>query len=269
MKKFFLVACLIVLPAFVFSTGASALTPDEIIEKASLVYYYGGDDGTASVKMTITDRAGRVRVREVTMLRRDVEDGGAQKYYVYFRKPPDVAGMVFMVWKNIGKGDDRWLYLPAIDLVKRVAAKDKRSSFAGSHFTYEDVSGRAPGDDTHEFIVGGGEEEFDGRPVFIIKNTPKDADAVEFSYYVTRIDRESFMPLKAEYFDRGGKPYKTMVVEEVQDVQGIPTVVRARAVEEGRGETLIEFTDVGYNIGLKEKLFTERYLRKPPRKWIK
>ena len=140
---------------FLFSSVklfAEELTVNEIVEKANLASYYAGNDGKSDVKMTITDSQGRQRVREFRILRMDLEDGGEQKFYVYFKKPSDVAKMVFMVWKHLGVNDDRWLYLPALDLVRRIDASDKRSSFVGSHFIYEDVSGRGVEEDSHELI---------------------------------------------------------------------------------------------------------------------
>jgi len=103
---------------------------DEIVNKANLMAYYQGNDGKAKVKMTITDKKGRTRNREFIILRKDIKDGGDQKYYVYFLKPADVRKMVFMVHKHtdIKKDDDRWLYLPGLDLVKRIAAGDKRTN---------------------------------------------------------------------------------------------------------------------------------------------
>ena len=245
---------------------ALALSADEIVNKANLAYYYAGSDGAAKVRMTITDTRGRKRLRELTMLRYDVEDGGRQKFYVYFHRPADVEGMVYMVWKNPERDDDRWLYIPAIDLVKRVSQRDKRSSFAGSNFTYEDVSGRLPGDDVHELI---GEETLDGRETYVLKNIPRDKDLVEFSFYKTWIDKENFLPLKGEYYDKAGRLARIITVEKIESIQDIPTVVKARAKAVEGGETVIEFMDVRYNVGLKERIFSERYLRRPPRRWIR
>lgn len=265
MRYIFIVLLSAVLIAFTGTEGF-ALTADEIVEKANLAYYYGGDDGKARVRMVTTDKAGRDRVREMTLLRLDLSDGGKQKYYVYFHKPTDIAGMVFMVWRDAEGTDERWLYIPAVDLVKRVASKDKRTSFAGSYFTYEDVSGRSVHADTHELT---GEDTLGEREVYVIKNTPKDADSVEFSYYLTWIDKENFIPIKGEYYGKDARLLKTMTVEEVVEIDGIPTVVKGRATLAEGGETVVEFTDVEYNLGIKENTFTERYLRKPPRKLIK
>ena len=259
MKKVIIFALLLILtPAL-----SHALTADEIVERSNLAYYYAGDDGRAELTMTITDRRGRARTREMTLLRKDIEDGGRQKFYVYFKLPSDVKKMVFMVWKQVEGDDDRWLYLPAIDLVRRIASTDKRSSFAGGAFTYEDVSGRRSSDDTHELI---GEEIVNGQAVYVIKNTPVKADSVEFSHYIARIDKESFLPVRGEYFDKSGKHYRTIEVLETALIDGIPTVIKARAENIDKGlKTVVEFKEVKYNVGLKENIFTERYLRKPPK----
>ena len=103
-----------------------------------------------------------------------------------------------MVWKHIKADDDRWLYLPALDLVKRIAASDERTSFVGSDFFYEDVSGRGLDEDVHELL-----ETSDN--YFVIKNTPKRPDDVEFSYYKMWIHKKTFLPIKTEYFDKTGE----------------------------------------------------------------
>ncbi|WP_457573470.1 outer membrane lipoprotein-sorting protein [Desulfolithobacter sp.] len=232
---------------------------EEIVNRANLAAYYAGDDGRAQVTMTITDSQGRVRKREFVILRKDKEDGGEQFFYVYFKKPSDVRKMVFMVHKHIDRDDDRWLYLPALDLVKRIAASDKRTSFVGSNFLYEDVSGRGLDEDVHELI------ETTDR-FYVVKNTPKDPGSVEFSRYTVWIDKQTFMPVKSEYLDKNGRKYRVVEALEIHDIQGYPTVTRSRAADLTSGsETVAEFRRIQYNIGLKDRIFTERYLRRPPR----
>ncbi len=239
--------------------AADALSADEIVDRANLAAYYAGDDGRAEVTMTITDAQGRERTREFVILRRDTKDGGEQKFYVYFQKPSDVRKMVFMVHKHIDRDDDRWLYLPALDLVKRIAASDKRTSFVGSNFFYEDVSGRSPLEDSHELV-----ETTD--TAYLLKHTPKDPASVEFAYYLTWIDKKTFMPVKAEYFDKQDKKYRAVEALEIRDIQGFPTVVKSmvKDLADG-GQTVSEFSNIKYNIGLSDDIFTERYLRRPPR----
>lgn len=242
-----------------------------IVNKANMVAYYQGNDGKAKVNMTITSKQGQTREREFIILRKDIQDGGPprqaegetgdQKYFVYFNKPADVRKMVYMVHKHaqLQKDDDRWLYLPALDLVKRIAAGDKRTSFVGSDFLYEDVSGRSLEEDTHELV------DVNDR-FFVVKNVPKNPDTVEFSYYNVAIDRKNFVPMKMEFYDKQGKLHRVIESKKVEAIQDFPTVIKSLVSDLKTGnKTEMEFSDVKYDIGLNEDMFTERYLRRPPR----
>jgi outer membrane lipoprotein-sorting protein len=235
----------------------------QIIERANLAAYYAGDDGRARVRMTITDAQGRERIRQFTILRKDVSDGGDQQYAVLFSRPADVRNTVFLVNKHVDKDDDRWLYLPGLDLVKRIAAGDKRTSFVGSHFFYEDVSGRAIDDDVHTLMETTDEH-------YVVKNTPKDQGSVEFVAWTAWIDKKSFIPVKMEYVDESGKVYRRIESLEVRDVKGHPTVTQMKVSDvRSGGHTLSEFRNVEYDLGIADDVFTERSLRNPSKKWFR
>lgn len=247
------------------ASAQTDLTVQEIVNRASAAAYYQGSDGRAEVSMTITDEQGRERAREFVILRTDVEDrdNGDQRFYVYFNRPADVNRTAFMVWKHIGEDDDRWLYLPALDLVKRIAASDERTSFVGSHFFYEDVSGRGPDEDDHVLV-----EETD--TFFVVESTPKNPDNVEFAKYRNYIHKESFIPVKTEYFDGSGGIYRTYTAEAVETIEGQPTVIRSRMDDTTIGGfSTLRYRDVDYDVGLPEDIFTERYLRQPPRQYLR
>ena len=260
-----------VLFAFPFGVFAEP-TVDEIVHRSNMTTYYQGQDGRAQVKMSITDSQGRERKRRLTILRidnakSDAVEGAAyqsgQKFYVYFHRPADVSKMAFLVWKYLEQDDDRWLYLPALDLVKRIAATDKRTSFVGSDFFYEDVSGRRLDEDKHELVET-------TKSYYVIKNIPKDAEAVEFSYYKMFIHKTSFIPVQVEYFDKLGVKYRVAKALGVKTIQGYPTVTKAGVENLKTGsKTVMEYTKVEYDVGLDDALFTERYLRKAPRKQLR
>ncbi len=259
MKKFWFLM-LLTLPV----TGFAADVND-IVKKASNAAYYQGTDGKAKVQMTITDAQGRERSREFTILRLDVEDetDGQQKMYVFFSRPADVNKTAFMVWKNIDADDDRWLYLPALDLVKRIAASDERTSFVGSHFFYEDVSGRVPTEDNHTL-----EEETDN--YYIVSSIPKDPGSVEFASYKNWIHKESFIPVRTEFYDENGETYRFYEALGVDMIDGHQTVTQSRMTDNRiGGSTTMAYSKVEYDIGLNEDLFSERYLRNPPRRYLR
>ncbi len=248
---------------FAGNAWAEELSVNEIVSKANNRSYYQGKDGRAKATMVVTDSQGRTRQRQLTILKLNIQEGGDQKYFVYFHKPNDVKGMSYIVWKHAGKDDDRWLYLPAMDLVRRIAASDKRTSFAGTTFLYEDISGRSIDLDTHELTSN-------DAAYYTVKNTPSDAALVEFSYYTVKIDKDNFVPMKAEYFDKSGKLYRTVEALEVKDIQGYPTVIKMKATDlNANSNTITEFSDITYDVGLKDDIFTERFLRTPPQQWLK
>jgi len=248
--------------------GAPASAEDltdvnEIITQTNNAAYYAAADGRAHVRMTITDAKGRERIRQFSILRKDREEGGDQSYAVLFVRPADVRNTVFLVEKHVGGDDDRWLYLPSLDLVKRIAAGDKRTSFVGSHFFYEDVSGRVIDEDNHELIETTDE-------YYVVKSTPKNPGSVEFVSWMAWIDKNSMIPVKMEYTDDKGEVYRTIEALEVQDVQGFPTVTKMKVsdVRTG-GATVSEFRNVQYDVGIPDDVFTERTLRNPSREWFK
>ena len=246
-------------------------TAGEIIEKANHVALYQGLGMKGRVHLKIIDKQGRVRKRVLNILRKDEagKKDGDQKYFTYFKIPADVRKMVFMVHKHIDPktDDDRWLYLPAMDLVKRIAASDKRTSFVGSDFLYEDISGRNPSEDIHTLIQT-------TKHYYIIDNRPKNPNSVEFEYYLAYIHRQTFITDKLEFYKKGGGIYRTMEVLKVKEIHSeengvpvtYPTVVssQARNLETG-SVTQMTLTNIVYNPDLGDEIFSERYLRRPPR----
>lgn len=256
------------------ATAAGAQTPsvDEIVHRANLAAYYQGKDGRAEVQMTITDSQGRERDRRMIILRRDEADTDAlednaywseQKYYVYFRRPSDLNRTVFMVWKHLQSDDDRWLYLPSLDLVRRISATDKRNSFVGSDFFYEDVSGRNIDLDEHEL-----KETTD--TYYVVKSTPKNPDNVEFAWYESYIHKDSFIPVQIDFYKADGEKYREAKALAVETIEGYPTVTRSQmsSLESG-SKTVMEYLSVDYDVGLPEDIFTERYLRRAPRQYLR
>lgn len=257
MKKLLFLSSLCLLLGLSLAQAAD-LSALQIVEQANQAAYYAGEDGRSDVQMTITSADGSTRNREFSILRKNLA-GGDQKFYVYFTAPADVYKMAYLVWKNQGRADDRWLWLPALNLKKRIAPGDKRTSFVGSDFFYEDVSGRGIHEDTHELV----EEKADA---YVIKSTPKRPGEVEFGYFLTRIDKQTFLPVKAEYFDAAGERYRVVEALEIKEIQGYPTVMVAEARDlRGGSHTRNVFSNVTYDLGLDERIFTERFLRRPPR----
>lgn len=233
-----------------------------IVAKSQEAFYSAGPDMKAKVAMELTTDGGAKRTRVLTMLRKN--SGLNQKYYMYFHEPGDVRGTAFLVWKYPQKDDDRWIFIPAVNMVRRIAARDSRSSFVGSDFTYEDVSGRDVSADTHTLLR---EENLGADDCYVIQSIPK--GHADFTKKISWIDRKTFLPLKEEYDDAQGEPARVFTADKISNVGGYPTVVQRtmKNVKSGHA-TVVSFSNVAYSAGLSDDIFDEKALQTPPQKWI-
>ncbi len=245
----------------------------EIMEKSQQAFYSPGKDMKAEIRMELITADGKKRIRVLTMLRWNDPKSKDQKYFLYFREPADVRRMTFLVWKYPLREDDRWIYVPAVDLVRRIAASDARSSFVGSDFSYEDVSGRDVPADTHILLR---EEKLGDRDCYVVESVPK--EPVDYVRRNSWIEKTTLLPIKEEYYDVQKEIARVFTAEKIEEVaaaggkeQGsFPTVTKRIMKNLKTGHrTDVTFTAVTYNIGLQDDLFTERYLRNPPERWIK
>lgn len=255
------------------AAGDAALDAADIIGKSQLAFYYPADDMKTKVTMTLIDKDGGRRRRVMTLLRRDESEGGNQKYFIYFHEPNDVRRMVFMVWKYPEQEDDRWLFVPAVDLVRRIAADDKRSSFVGSDFTYEDVSGRDVNADSHTLLR---EEKTAGYDCYVVRSTPK--APADYTRRVSWIDRHNFLPIREEYFDVQEQLFGVFTADRIEnitvgegaDTVNWPTITQRTMSNIKTGHrTEVTLDSVTYDIGLEGEDFSERRMRRPPNAWIR
>jgi len=263
--------------------GAPTPSASEIAERSLYMSYYQGKDMKARCVLSIEARKGRVRTREFTLLRLDMEGrgkskdesgearesvgrwarSGRQRLYLYFHHPDDVKGMSLLTWRSRGAPDARWLYLPALDLVKRIAPGDGRTRFAGSDFFYQDLSGRDPEDDA--YVLRETTDDY-----YLLDATPVDAGSVKYVRVEAWIHRQSYLPVRLTYYDRKGQAYRKYETLEVKTIQGrqVATKVRMSDLKRGRSST-IEYSRISFDSGIKTEVFAERYLRMPPAEYIK
>jgi predicted RND superfamily exporter protein/outer membrane lipoprotein-sorting protein len=263
-----LVRSAVVVVILLASAGAQAQgapDSDEIARRSLLATYYPGKDFRAKVTMRLVARNGQVRERQVTMLRKNVgAAGGDQRYFIYFQKPEEVRRTAFLVLKHPDRDDDRWLFLPAVDLVRRIAASDRRSSFVGSDFSYEDISGRDLAADSRQLLRT---EKVGAADCYVLESRPR-ADA-EYGRKLAWIDVQSFLPRREEYYEPGGALYKVFTADTVALIKGLPTITRRTMKDVNSGHlTTVEISAVDYDVGIDDDVFSERYLRRPPGRWL-
>ena len=271
MKKLVFLALLLALAVAVEAQDVPSA--NEIVEKSQRAFYYPGADMRAKVAMTLITSEGQTRSRVLTMLRKNDPASLEQRYFLYFHEPADVRRTAFLVWKYPKRDSDRWLFIPAVNMVRRVAARDSRSSFVGSDFTYEDVSGRDLTADTRTLV---GEEKVGDRNCYVIQSVPR--TEADYTKKLSWIDEKNFLPLKEDYYDAQDEIAREFTADRVEDiarnngseVKTYPTITKRTMRNAKSGHrTEASFSDVAYDLGIEDDVFTERALQSPPQKWIR
>ncbi|MGB0894978.1 MAG: outer membrane lipoprotein-sorting protein [Parashewanella sp.] len=240
-----------------------ALTANTIIRLSNLAHYYAGNDGRAEARMKIIDSQGRQQIRQFSILRKDQSQGGDQDMLVHFSRPSDIKNTMFRVSKHLQSQDDRWLYLPSLDLVKRISAGDKRTSFVGSDFYYEDISGRNPTADSHKLV-----DITDN--TYVVNSTAKSPNTVEFSHYRTTIDQQTLLPITVEYYDNNKRLYRKMTVLKTRKVQQHHVITHAKMENfSSNSKTFMQVRGIKFELGLPQHIFSEKSLRNPPVSWLR
>jgi hypothetical protein len=233
-----------------------------------------GRDSRSTMRMKLYDRHGRARERALSMLslRGRGTPGAApsapdgDRLLMRFSYPNDIRGTGFLVWEHPAAEDERFLYLPALGRVRRIAGAETQESFVGSDFTYEDIGGREFDEYTYVLVdenaswtpPSGGP----ARPAWRLESKRKDASA-QFPRVVSLILKDSFIVVQADIFNRRNEKQKVYTVRRLEQIEGIWTAMDAEmsnSIEKSRTELLIEKID--YNAGVKEADFTRRELER-------
>ena len=268
----FRVALAVAVAALVVPTVAQDLTADAIARRVQ--DRDTGRDSRLEMRMKLFDRRGRERERALTMLSlRGRSNPGAAKnapegdrLLIRFTYPNDIRGTGFLVWEHPDREDERFLYLPSLGRVRRIAGSEAQESFVGSDFTYEDIGGREFDEYTYAIAEAnatwtppsGGP----ARPAWRLESRRKDVNA-EFPRVVSTVLKDSFVVVAADIYNRRDEKQKVYSVRRLEQVEGIWTVMDAEmtnAIERTRTELVIESAD--YDVGLAEGAFTRRELER-------
>lgn len=254
------------------SPAPAALTAEQIARKVQ--DRDTGRDSRSSMRMKLYDRQGRARERALTLVSMRgrglpgvpaaAPDG--DRLLIRFTYPNDIRGTSFLVWEHPDAEDERFLHLPSLGRVRRIAGSEAQESFVGSDFTYEDIGGREFDEYTYAIVeenaswtppAGGA-----ARPAWRLESRRRDATA-RFPRVVSIVLKDAFVVVQADIFNRRNERQKVYTVRRLEQIQGIWTAMDAgmtNALEKSRTELLID--EVAYNVGLKEADFSRRELER-------
>ncbi len=228
-----------------------------------------GRDSRLAIRMRLFDRQGRMSERRMTLL---AMKGGVgrpapgDRTLIRFSYPNDIKGTAFLVWEQPNADDERFLYLPSLGRVRRIAGSEAQESFVGSDLTFEDIGGREFDDYTYRLIddpnaawTGPGGVK---HPVYTLESRNRDANA-RFPRVISKVRRDNFVVVHAVIYNRRDEPQKTFEVLKLEQVKGYWTSMELRmtdALQRTRTELVLD--NVEYDVGLKPDAFSRRELER-------
>jgi len=219
-------------------------------------------DNSANAVMTLIDKSGNRKVRELDIYGKDTPAGAFS--FIEFKKPADVSGTKFLVTPVKGGDSEQRLYLPALKKTRKIASSDKSGEFVNSDLFYYDMEDRHLEDNTYTFLdenVTLTDKAFDGMKFYKIEVKAKDASSpyAKSVFYINMADLHAY---KIEAYDKnGGALLKNILFVKFEVQKGVQVPVQTSVTNVKKGtKTLLQLSNLQINTGLKDDVFSVKNL---------
>jgi hypothetical protein len=217
--------------------------------------------------MEVYDRKGTARRKKFQFYK--LGGLGNSRTLIRFQDPAEVRGVGLLSINQVGTGagekrgagDRQWMYTPAIQRVRRIAAQERRQRFLGTDFTNEDMAERVLEDFQYKLLLE--REMIDGRPAYKIEARPISPDRSQYAYLYLWVPHDIPYATIVEMYDRQGQLLRVLRASQLEQLSGIWIARRLEMrspVENTR--TVLQVEEVRFNTGLKADLFTQQALER-------
>jgi lipopolysaccharide export LptBFGC system permease protein LptF len=213
----------------------------------------GAETVTSRSRMVLTDKKGGTSERIIDQFSKKNADG--DRTLIVFQRPASIAGTRFLTIEN----NDKWIFLPNLGRVRRIAAAEGSGSFMGTDMSYDDIASasRDVSLDTHTLLR---EETVNGQQMYVIESVPKDK-GYQYSKMVQWIGKTDKITHKIELYNKRGALHKVLEVLTVKTIQNYetPVVTRMTTVPAGTSTT-INVDTLKYDDPMPDGIFSQSYL---------
>lgn len=256
---------LIIIPMmFVFAIGIAqtTLSADQVISKYKSATAIENLHSTLAYKNI--SKKGRVQERKLEQYILRNENGeDTYNFLLRFVAPSDVKNTATLTIQHENKNDDQWLYLPVIRSAKKISASKKADRFMGTEMSYEDLSNYLSEPDeeyTYRLI---GEENVQTGTAFHLVANPRNDTKTQYSKRELWIDKETFLLVKCDFYNKKGKLSKRYTAKKIMPVKGTE-YSRAHFVSLHNlltnNTTEVYYDNFHINKGVDEGIFSRSYI---------
>src|SRR5690606_22851671 len=189
----------------------------------------------AVLTMTITTAGGQTLTREM-----QTWAAGDAERLIKFTAPADIAGSGFLTVTHEDGREERLVYLPALDRVRRIAGGQQGDAVFGSDVSYGDITGIDPADYMQRLL-----EVRDG-PTYVVEAVPTPASGSQYERLVLEVPESTLVPVSVEYYE-GGTLSKVLTVSDLTEVGDylIAGERRMETLRDGEVSTFTTLTQTG------------------------
>lgn len=246
--------------ALSFTISLFAMDGKEIVQKALDVKDPAFTQ--SAVQMDLIEKNGAKEIRLVRQYGRSKD--GIKAVVMVFLSPASVKDTRFLLQENKGNSpDDKFIYLPDLRSTRRVSTAEGSKSFMGTDASYDDLSTRDIDVDTHELLK---EETKNGFNCYVVKSKAINPSDSQYGWRIQWIDKETWVPVYAELYDKKGELLKVLTVEKLEKITGesgqsydIPTLNSMKNVQTGH-ETKLEIKKIVVDKPIPDRVFTQNFL---------
>ncbi|MBW2345737.1 MAG: outer membrane lipoprotein-sorting protein [Deltaproteobacteria bacterium] len=220
---------------------ANSLTASEIMEKVDA--RDDGDNMIANMEMILIDKNDYERVRKIKTFSKD--KGKDTLKLMFFMEPADVKDTGFLTYDYYSgeRDDDQWLYLPELDMTKRVIDEWK----------YKILK----------------QAEVRDHKVWLIEAIPSNKtieDRYGYTKSVLFVRQDIFMVVRGVHWVKEGRKLKYFDIKKLEQIDGIwvgtETHMKTNKGKQTIHRSVFKWHHIRFNQDLDEGLFTVRRLEK-------
>ena len=268
---------LIGLSLFITNLAQAEMTARELVQKMNdnqllttdssfnLLQLTSCKYGTHNGKLKCVEKP-RIKLLEIAQINLGAENKDSQSITIILEPASEKGiGMLTYTYDAIDQDNDTWLYLSALGKVKRIASgrddeDTEPTSVFGSEISTEDQETGKLDHYTYKILQSG---NYKGRPVAVIESLPtiEGAKHTRYGKLRTWVDRERFISLKIQMFDKHGNAIKHVSAAKVEQINGIwlaRSVTFKNLVSQRLTNMNIKTINFGLNIDAK--FLTQRVL---------
>ena len=228
---------LIGLSLFITNLAQAEMTARELVQKMNdnqllttdssfnLLQLTSCKYGTHNGKLKCVEKP-RIKLLEIAQINLGADNKDSQSITIILEPANEKGiGMLTYTYDASDQDNETWLYLSALGKVKRIASgrddeDTEPTSVFGSEISTEDQETGKLDHYTYKILQSG---NYKGRPVAVIESLPtiEGAKHTRYGKLRTWVDRERFISLKIQMFDKHGNAIKHVSAAKVEQINGI------------------------------------------------